>query len=67
MSSLPLNLAKLHQPSRVCGAYGVREVRCYAPSPDMKIGLTGLASKIGVYSHERGSRKRGFNSVIPLS
>ena len=59
MSSLPLNLAKLHQPSRVCGAYGVREVRCYAASPDMKIGLTGLASKIGVYSHEQGSRKRG--------
>ena len=60
MSSLPLNLAKLHlPPSRVCGAYGVRRVRCYAPSPDMKIGLTGLASKIGVYSHELRSRKRG--------
>ena len=60
MSSLPLNLAKLHQPpSRVCGAYGVSRVRCYAPSLDMKIGLTGLASKIGVYSHELGSRKRG--------
>ena len=44
---------------RVCGAYGVSRVTCYAQSPDMKIGLTGLASKIGVYSHEQGSRKRG--------
>ena len=44
---------------RVCGAYGVSKVTCYAQSPDMKIGLTGLASKIGVYSHEEGFRKRG--------
>ena len=33
----------------------------------MKIGLTGLASKIGVYSHERGPGREVFNSVIPLS
>ena len=64
-SSLPVKLAKLFHPphstplGRVCGAYEVSRVTCYAQSPDMKIGLTGLASKIGVYSHEQGSRKRG--------
>ena len=44
---------------RVCGAYGVSRVTCYAQSPDMKIGLTGLASKIGVYSHERWVQEEG--------
>ena len=60
MSSLPVNPAKLHaSPGRVCGAYGVSRVTCYAQSPDMKIGLTGLASKIGVYSHERWVQEEG--------
>ena len=41
-----------------CYAAFVYSVLCSA-SQDMKIGLTGLASKIGVYSHERWVQEEG--------